>query len=97
MRGRGTPALPRAEMFHVEHGEQNLTAAPICDTREGVAPLSFHRPELDDGDALRRIVAGARAVNSDLAWVNLLLLAPKYDTEIALEDGVLFKGEDILS
>lgn len=91
MRGRGTPALPRAQMFHVEHGEQNLTAAPICDTREGVAPLSFHRPELDDGDALRRIVAGARAVNSDLAWVNLLLLAPKYDTEIALEDGVLYR------
>lgn len=54
-------------------------------------PLSFHRPELEDGDALRRIVSDASAVNSDLAWVNLYLLASKYNTEIAIENGILYR------
>ncbi len=52
-------------------------------------PLPFVSPRLADAPAVRSVVGAA--LQSDLAFANMYLLRHKYNTEIALEDGFLFR------
>ncbi len=53
------------------------------------SPLPFTPPSLHDAAAVRHAAGDAR--QSDLAFANIYLLRQKYGTEIALDEGVLYR------
>ncbi len=53
--------------------------------------LPFASPSLHDAPAVRHVVHSVQAQQSDLAFANIYLLRHKYDTEIAVENGFLFR------
>lgn len=55
------------------------------------SPLPFAPPALADATAVREITQRARAVGSDLAFANIYLLKNKYNTEIFIQQGVLYR------
>ncbi len=52
-------------------------------------PLPFAEPALSDAIAVRQLTGSAQ--QSDLSFANIYLLRHKYGTEIALQDGFLFR------
>ncbi len=53
--------------------------------------LQFKSPELSDREAVCKAVGEASYVGSDASFGNLFLLRKKYGTEIAFENGTLFR------
>ncbi len=53
--------------------------------------LNFKSPELSDREAVCKAVGEASYVGSDASFGNLFLLRKKYGTEIAFENGTLFR------
>lgn len=55
------------------------------------AQLPFNPPSLADADRIRTLVAATGAMANDLSFANLYLLRNKYQTTVAVEDGVLYR------
>ena len=53
--------------------------------------LPFHPPEISDRIAVTSAVAEAGYMGSDASFANIYLLRKKYGTEIALQEGFLFR------
>lgn len=53
--------------------------------------LHFAAPQLADADSVRCITQRAGSVASDLAFANIYLLQNKYNTQICIQDGILYR------
>ncbi|MBQ0097655.1 MAG: DUF2156 domain-containing protein [Oscillospiraceae bacterium] len=53
--------------------------------------LNFKTPELDDREAVQKIVEKTRNMGNDLSFANLFLLRKKYDTKICFDNGFLLR------
>lgn len=53
--------------------------------------INFKTPELSDRTAVAKAVADSGYTGSDASFANIFLLRQKYGTQIALQDGVLFR------
>lgn len=54
-------------------------------------PLPFTAPRLEDADDIRTIVSACGGMNSDLSFAGMYLLQAKYNTEVAVEAGFLYR------
>ena len=53
--------------------------------------IPFKSPELSDREAAAKIVAASGYIGSDACFTNVYLLRKKYGTQVALQDGFLFR------
>ena len=53
--------------------------------------IPFKSPELNDREAAAKVVAASGYIGSDACFTNVYLLRKKYGTQVALQDGFLFR------
>ena len=53
--------------------------------------IPFKSPELNDREAAAKAVAASGYIGSDASFANIYLLRKKYGTQVALQDGFLFR------